>query len=329
MRKILDVILIITLLLGFSIPVMAECTEKLSIDESKLTEAQEWWESEMSMYIHFWDQFTLVELPDHPWFKVFELPGNVYALFEYRQRELVISYLIPGEETALLWDTGLGIGNIRACAEELTDLPIIVLNSHSHPDHIGGNALFDTVMCYNNDLAIRKLTRGVSHEELVDYFPPEAIIDPPEGFSPDTWSTAGKAPTATVEDGQIIDLGNRRLEVMYTPGHNENSIMLIDEENKLLFAGDTWYPGPLYAFLEDSSMPVYIESMKKAEKVIQEKNIQWIYGSHNGIVPGKELFFDTTTFFEDVLAGKYDYTLVNDLRVYRKDDITAVQFPDS
>ena len=108
----------------------------------------------------------------------------------------------------------------------------------------------------------------------------------PEGFDPDTWSTAGKAPAATVEDGQIIDLGNRRLEVMYTPGHDDSSIMLIDEENRLLFSGDTWYPGPLYAFLDDSSLTVYVESMKKAEKVIEGKNIQWIYGSHNGIVPG-------------------------------------------
>ena len=102
---------------------MAECTEKLSVDESSLTEAQKWWNIEMSKYIHLWDPFTIVEVPDQTWFRVFELPGNVYALFEYKQSEMVISFLIPGKESALLWDTGLGIGNIRACAEELTDLP--------------------------------------------------------------------------------------------------------------------------------------------------------------------------------------------------------------
>ena len=256
------------------------------------------------------------------------LTVDVYALFEYKQSELIISYLIIGEKTALLWDTGLGIADIRSCVEDLTDLPIIVLNSHTHPDHIGDNALFDTVMCYNIESAIEELTWGIPHEEQVDYFPPDAIIDPPEGFDPDTWSTAGKAPTATVEDGQIIDLGNRRLEVMYTPGHDDSSIMLIDERNSLLFSGDTWYPGPLYVFLEDSSLPVYIESMKKAEKVIRGKNIQWIYGSHNEIIPGTELFFETTTFLEDVLAGKYDYTVMNGIRIYEKDDIFAAIFPD-
>ena len=147
---------------------MAECTEKLSVEENNLTEAQEWRDTDMSLCIHLWDPFTPVDLPDQHWFRVFELPGNVYALFEYKQSELVISYLIPGEETALLWDTGLGIGNIRACAEELTDLPIIVLNSHSHPDHIGGNALFDTVMCYDIDSAIEDLTGGIPHEKLAE-----------------------------------------------------------------------------------------------------------------------------------------------------------------
>ena len=60
------------------------------------------------------------------------------------------------------------------------------------------------------------------------------------------------------------------------------------------------------------------------EKVIEEKNIQWIYGSHNGIVPGTELFFDAVTFLEDVRDGKYDYTLVDGIRIFRKNDFIAV-----
>lgn len=115
MRRFTLFILYLVLYIVSSVPVMAECTENLSVDEQSLTEAQEWWNTEMSLYIHLWDRFTPVELPDQTWFRVFELPGNVYVLFEYRQSELVMSYLIPGEETALLWDTGLGIGNIRAC----------------------------------------------------------------------------------------------------------------------------------------------------------------------------------------------------------------------
>lgn len=126
---------------------------------TELIEAQQSWIGDLELYIPFWDRFQMVDLPDQQWFRAYSLPGNVYALFEYRQSELVISYLILGEESALLWDTGLGIGDIRSCAEALTNLPITVLNSHNHPDHIGGNAQFDRVMCYHIDSAVERLTK--------------------------------------------------------------------------------------------------------------------------------------------------------------------------
>ena len=74
MRKYPVFILFLTLFIVFSVPIMAECTEKLSVDERSLTEAQEWWKPDMSPYIHLWDPFTPVELPDQTWFRVFELP---------------------------------------------------------------------------------------------------------------------------------------------------------------------------------------------------------------------------------------------------------------
>ena len=127
-----------------------------------------------------------------------------------------------------------------------------------------------------------------------------------------------------MEDGQKIDLGNRELEVIYTPGHNSSCITLLDEQSGLLFTGDTWYPGPLYAFDETSSMPAYLESMRKIENVIREKNIRWFYCSHNAILPDTEPVFETTDLLEDVINGKLIYTVEDDLRFYELNELISI-----
>ena len=318
------ILLLFALLCVFPVSATAAAPDKALIPEMELTEAQKSWISELELFAPCWDRFQTVDVPEPSWFRVYALPGNVYALFENRQSELVISYLILGEKSALLWDTGLGIGDIRACAEALTALPITVLNSHNHPDHIGGNAQFDRVMCYDIDSAVERLTRGYSHEELEGFIVPEEIIDPPADFPGEPFFVVGKAPTATVEDGQILDLGNRELEVIYTPGHNSSCITLIDERNGLLFTGDTWYPGPLYAFDDDSSLTDYLESMRKIEEVIRKRNIRWVYGSHNAILPDTDLIFETTAFLEDVINGELAYTVEDDLLVYELNELVSL-----
>ena len=318
------ILLLLAVICVFPLSVTAEASNDPLGFGTDLTDAQLSWIGDLKLYAPYWERFPVVELPDQSWFRVYRLPGNVYALLEYRQSEQVISFLIPGETSALLWDTGLGIGDIRACAEALTDLPITVLNSHNHPDHIGGNAQFERVMCYHNDSAVERLTQGYTHEELEGFIIPEEIVEPPADFPGDTFFIPGKAPTATVEDGQVIDIGNRKLEVMYTPGHDDSCITLVDAQNGLVFVGDTWYPGWLYAFDDDASMTDYLESMRKIENVIRENDIQWVYCSHDAILPGTDMFFETTAFLEDVINGKLDYTVADDLRIYELNELISL-----
>ena len=288
----------------------------------RLEEGQEWW-VEYKPYESL-ALFRPVRLEGRNWFWVHQMPGNVYSIFEPYQDQSVISYLIPGEESALLWDTGMGIANIRECVEQLTDLPVTVLNSHDHFDHTGGNYLFENVMCYNIPSAVRTLTEGQTHADLLEYVDPALIVNVPADFDKEHFRRIGKAPTATVEDGQVIDLGGRKLEVLYTPGHSASSIMLIDEANGILFTGDTWYPGPLYAYMEDSSLPDYVSSMRRAGEVIRERNIRWIYPSHNDVLPGTDLFFETIDFLQDVLDGKVNYQIDEGMRCYTMDSIISL-----
>src|SRR5579863_948608 len=64
-----------------------------------------------------------------PWFEVYKVAANTYAIYEPHQSEEVISYLILGQQKALLFDTGMGISHIKKVVRELTKLPVIVLNS--------------------------------------------------------------------------------------------------------------------------------------------------------------------------------------------------------
>lgn len=84
----------------------------------------------------------------------------------------------------------------------------------------------------------------------------------------------------------------------------------------------------LYPLLGDSSLFDYVESMKKIEYVIVARNIQWIYGSHNRIVPGTDLFFEAAAYLDDVQDGNFTvYTIEDGNRVYMKDEFIAVQLP--
>ena len=96
-----------------------------------------------------------------PWFEVYKVAPDTFAIYEPHQAEEVISYLILGKQKALLFDTGMGISDIRKVTREITPLPIIVLNSHTHDDHVGGNWQFDTI--YSMDTAFtRQNAKGSS-----------------------------------------------------------------------------------------------------------------------------------------------------------------------
>ncbi len=91
-----------------------------------------------------WSAFERID-QDQDWFEVYRIADGVFAIYEPGQFEEVISFLITGNEKALLFDTGLGIGDMKRVVEQLTDLEIVVLNSHTHYDHIGGNYQFETI----------------------------------------------------------------------------------------------------------------------------------------------------------------------------------------
>src|SRR5271165_1537197 len=108
-----------------------------------------------------------------PWFEVYKVAPNTFAIYEPHQFEEVISYLILGKDKALLFDTGMGISDIHRVVTELTKLPVIVLNSHTHNDHVGGNWQFDTI--YSMDTDFTRLNAKGSVADAQDELAPGSI----------------------------------------------------------------------------------------------------------------------------------------------------------
>ena len=231
---------------------------------------------------HWGDTF-----PRSSWFDVRQLEPGVHLIGEPGH---VNSFLVQGSASAVLLDTGLGVANIRKVAEGLTDKPLLVVNSHYHFDHSGGNRLFDQIAIHRigSPLLQAPAPEGLAEgymqytERLLQAWGPykaaddlyfhlltaERLLRPlPEGFVPANYAIVPSTPTRLLEEGDVLDLGGRRLQVMHTPGHSPDCICLLDAENGLLFGGDTINTGPIYAQLEDSDLAAFAASTSRLSEL--------------------------------------------------------------
>lgn len=206
------------------------------------------------------------------WFAVYRIREGVYAITEPRQAEQVTSYLIIGTRRAVLFDTGLGIGNISRVVNRLTHLPITVLNSHTHFDHVGGNAEFKDVR--NEDTPFsRRSADGEMSQPLSDYASRTLDADHVCGTLP---AAAQAKPytmhpwhiTRYVRDGEQFDIGGRELTVVFTPGHTPDSMCLLDRRHGLLFTGDTFYRGPIYLWAPGTDLDAYARSVALLARLV-------------------------------------------------------------
>jgi len=243
-------------------------------------------------------QLERVSMPDR-WFEVYRIRPGVFAIYEPHQFEEVISYLILGEKRAVLFDTGMGISNIKPLVEHLTRLPISVLNSHTHNDHVGDNWRFSTV--YGMDTPFTKQNAKGSRSDAQAEVTPDAVCGPlPAGFNPRTYRTRPFRITNWLHGGEKIDLGGRVLEVIPTPGHTPDSISLWDAKNGLLFTGDMFYQGPIYLYRPETDLDAYVASIKKMNAL----GAKLLLPAHNVPVGAPAVLPRVIAAMEQVRSGK-------------------------
>jgi glyoxylase-like metal-dependent hydrolase (beta-lactamase superfamily II) len=179
------------------------------------------------------------------WFKTRRVSSGTWVIDD---RGSDIMYLISGDKKCLLMDTGWGIGDLPKLVSSFTSLPLMVMNTHGHPDHTYGNSAFKQIHIHEADkYFIDKPSSAESKKWIMENVLPKPL---PENFNPDAWAV--KIPSIkTIKDGYVFDLGNRHLQTVCVPGHTPGSVCLLDRENRLLFTGDT-IQNPTWLHLQES-----------------------------------------------------------------------------
>ena len=198
------------------------------------------------------------------WFDVREVAPGIHVIEEPLQEEQVKSYLVVGTDRAALIDTGMGVANIKREVESITSLPVVVLLSHAHWDHVGDAWRFDDVRIHPAEAAV--LAAGRPPGRLVAAFGRELLTgELPPGFEPDRFEIRVKLATAHLSDGDVIDLGGRSLVALHTPGHSSGLMVFVDVDARLMLSTDTVYVGEIYVLHPDSSLADYVVALRRLE----------------------------------------------------------------
>ena len=237
-----------------------------------------------------------------PWFTVYRVARGVYAVYEPHQFQEVISYLILGSKQALLFDTGMGMARLRPLIGELTRLPVLVLNSHTHYDHIGGNVEFDSILAMDTEFT-RASAKGVPHEAVSGEVTPASFC---AKVLP-AFDTAGYAVrpfhvARLIRDGEVLDLGGRRLEVLSVPGHTPDAVALLDRRAGLLWTGDTFYEGPIWLFFPGTDLDAYQRSVARLAALAPA--LRRVFPAHNTPVASPRRLEQLRVAFDQVRAGR-------------------------
>ena len=154
-------------------------------------------------------------------------------------------YVIVGTQRALVVDTGSGFMDLKATVEGLTKLPYDVVITHSHPDHAGGAGLFDSVYIHPADIAAAS---AITYEGRVRYGQIMRSMSARPGAAgfPDVWGYTDadvrrwpKIPEfKPLSDGQVFDLGGRKVTAYHLPNHTPGSMVFIDDKSRIAFTGD-------------------------------------------------------------------------------------------
>ena len=202
-------------------------------------------------------------------------------------------WLVEGREKALLVDTGLGVGDLRGEVEALTDKPVVVVNTHGHGDHSGGNYAFDRV--YMHPAALSDAEAALEMTEM--------FASPEELAAIRRRMEERPAEPRFLREGDAVDLGGRRLEIYEIPGHTPGDIALYDREAGLLFSGDSMVKSMdvLLVVPQTVSVEAYARSIRKLAAL---EGVAGFCSGHDPCIMPRSFLLDCLACAEEILEDR-------------------------
>ncbi|MCR4607257.1 MAG: MBL fold metallo-hydrolase [Oscillospiraceae bacterium] len=182
----------------------------------------------------------------------------------------VRSFLFVGDSEALLVDCCFG-GDLRSVCEGITDKPLRVVITHADGDHTGCARQFEKI--YMHPAEFDRYYLKNNHD----------------------------APAAPLWEGDVIDIGTFRFEVILIPGHTPGSIALLEREKRFVIGGDSIASGPIFMFGDGRNVPAFLASMEKLKNL--RADFDKVYGSHHRLIEDPAVIDDLASFASDVLEG--------------------------
>lgn len=211
------------------------------------------------------------------WFTIESIDKDTFIISEYRHWEETHCYLLCGKQRSLLIDTGLGICNINDEVKKLTDKPVIATATHIHWDHIGGHKHFSEFYAHEAELGWLQGEFPLS----LDTIKPMVLdrCDAPKNFDIDKYEFFQGKPSRLLNDGDVIDLGERKITAFHTPGHSPGHLCFWEEARGYLFTGDLVYKDMLFAYYPSTDPEQYYLSLKK----ISELSVKRVFPAHHSL----------------------------------------------
>jgi glyoxylase-like metal-dependent hydrolase (beta-lactamase superfamily II) len=230
------------------------------------------------------------------WFTIDSIDADTYILSEYRHWEETHCYLLNGSRRSLLIDTGLGICNIYDEERKLTDRPVFAVATHIHWDHIGGHGYFPDFYAHKDELTWLNGGFPLTMEQIKGMVVDRCRL--PEGYDVNKYTFFQGTPARVLEDNDIIDIGDRCVQVLHTPGHSPGHMCFWEEAQGSLFTGDLVYKDTLFAYFPSTDPQLYLASLERVSAL----PVKSVFPAHHSLDIGPEILSRMREAFRQLRA---------------------------
>ena len=213
------------------------------------------------------------------------------------------SFLIEGSDKALLIDGLSGVGSLKAFVRELTELPVTLVNTHGHVDHIGADFEYKEVYIAPEDIP---LMYAHSDMEMRLGFAKSGAMFAPLPTEPklSDVTVPGPVKTLPMKNGDIFDLGGVKLEVIAVPGHTRGTVVFLDRDRRIVYSGDACNRNTLVYGEESASIEEFKESLLHFKEF--QPAFDGLWGGHGGAMEQPEIIDSAIALCDEIMAGTDD-----------------------